>query len=90
MSKQTDATTRQLAEYRKYRVQPCWLCGHDVDYSAPHDDSSAPSVDHVRPRSTHPHLINEPSNLRLAHLGCNKSRGNGRPKLDLGLGGDTF
>lgn len=57
--------------------QDCWLCGDLVDVdlpSGPRGCDDGPSVDHVIPRSLGgPDDID---NLRLAHWGCNRNRGN--------------
>lgn len=52
----------------------CWLCGRSTDPTAPRYAASLPSLDHVVPLSLGgEHTI---ENLRCAHLGCNRSRGN--------------
>lgn len=33
------------------------------------------SVQHVKPRSTHPHLTWDPTNWKPAHLRCNQGQG---------------
>ena len=60
--------------------QQCWLCGNDVDPSAPRGSGWAGSVDHVVPRARGGG--NEPGNLRLAHRSCNSRRGSHLPELD--------
>lgn len=52
----------------------CHLCGGMVDMHASNNQvgSTAPSVDHLKPVSIGGD--DYPSNLRLAHLSCNKSR----------------
>lgn len=67
------------------RRDPCWLCGQAIDYTLPHDDPHAFSVDHIKPWSTHPELREDPANLAAAHASCNKSRGNRTPPPSLGL-----
>lgn len=52
----------------------CGLCGCDVDLSARLPDPMSPSVDHISPVSRGG--SNHPDNLQLAHLLCNKSKGN--------------
>jgi len=56
---------------------PCWLCGQAIDYTITdiHDDGVW-EPDHLYPRSTHPHLAEDPGNLRHSHRGCNRTRGN--------------
>lgn len=58
----------------------CWLCGNDVDPSAPRGSGWAGSVDHVVPRARGGG--SEPGNLRLAHRSCNSRRGSRVPELD--------
>jgi len=66
------------------RGGPCCRCGQAIDYALPYlsattglPDGMSKSVDHYPyPRSTHPHLAEDPANLAPAHLGCNKSAGN--------------
>jgi 5-methylcytosine-specific restriction endonuclease McrA len=52
----------------------CWICLELVDFEAAPRTAPSPSVDHVKPAITHPHLAMERSNLRLAHYGCNSRR----------------
>lgn len=66
------------------RDLPCWLCGQAIDYSAPANDPEALDVDHVKPRSTHPHLALDRNNCRPSHVRCNRSRGNRAPRPSLG------
>jgi len=51
----------------------CHVCGGDVDMTLPFNDRMAPTRDHIVPR----HLGggHDPSNLKLAHRGCNSRRG---------------
>lgn len=51
----------------------CGLCGAPVDMSLRFPDSGSPSVDHVTPLSRGG--ADAPSNVQLAHLGCNSSKG---------------
>jgi 5-methylcytosine-specific restriction endonuclease McrA len=57
----------------------CWLCGQPVDKSLPWPDPMSASVDHIVPLSVGGSLTDR-SNVRLAHLRCNSSRGNGSRK----------
>lgn len=76
---------RRLKEELRSRRLPCWLDGQPIDYDAPPDDPNAFSVDHAKPWSLYPALREDPTNLRAAHLRCNKSRGNRAPRPGLGL-----
>lgn len=52
----------------------CQLCGGAVPSSASFPDPQSPTLDHIIPLSkggTH-----EPSNVQLAHYGCNSAKGN--------------
>nr|DAK24803.1 MAG TPA: HNH endonuclease [Caudoviricetes sp.] len=68
--------------YKRVKLQaqlsdaPCAICGQPIAWDArdPRADD-APSVDHVRPWSTHPELRADPANLRVTHNACNKARG---------------
>jgi 5-methylcytosine-specific restriction endonuclease McrA len=73
--RRTPAFERIKANLRARRA-PCWLCGQPIDYTLPWDDLEAFTVDHIKPRSTHPEMADEPSNCLAAHAKCNKSRGN--------------
>jgi hypothetical protein len=70
-------TARRLAQRDGPR---CWLCGNDVDLSAPAGSPASASVDHVVPRARGGG--SEPGNLRLAHRVCNGRRGSRLPELD--------
>lgn len=74
--KRNSATYQRNRRDLRARREPCWLCGQRIDYRAParHPDSFEP--DHVYPVSTHPHLAEDPGNLRASHMRCNRARGN--------------
>jgi len=76
---------KALAKAQRAKGLDCWLCGLAIDYTLPHDDDMAFTVDHVKPWSTHPELREDPGNLASAHARCNKQRGNKPPPLSLGL-----
>lgn len=63
---------------------PCVICQMPIDYSLRKPHKQAVTVQHIKPRSTHPHLTWEPSNWGPAHADCNSSAGNG-PALGLGV-----
>jgi 5-methylcytosine-specific restriction endonuclease McrA len=60
-------------EVRDTYGEHCWLC---LKWIPPHQFS----IDHVRPKSTHPHLTWELGNMRPCHLRCNKVRGTRSPE----------
>lgn len=70
------AALRKIAENLRLARGNCWLCGQPIDYTLPHDDDNAFTVEHIHPRSTHPHLVDDPGNCVPAHARCNKARGN--------------
>lgn len=65
---------------------PCYLCHQPIDYSLPGTDDLGMSVEHIKPRSTHPHLTWDPANWAPSHLDCNRAKGNRAP---LGLGANS-
>ena len=67
---------RRIAAELKTRRGPCWICGQAIDYTLPHTDEMAFTVEHIMPRSTHPELENDPGNTVASHARCNKRRGN--------------
>ena len=75
---------RTLKENQRAKKLACWICRQPINYQAKAPDPDSFSVDHYHHRSTHPHLAEEPENLRSAHLGCNKSRGDRHSQPDLG------
>lgn len=54
----------------------CWICLAPVDFGAPPRTRWSKSVDHIKPVTSHPHLVLVRSNLRLAHVGCNSRKSN--------------
>ncbi len=45
--------------------RPCGICGKPLDWHA------KPIVDHIQPRTTHPHLAHDIENLQVVHHACN-------------------
>lgn len=66
---------------------PCWLhaygmCklgGVPINYQAKTRARNSPELDHRYPASTHPHLVRDPANFRIAHATCNQARGKREP-----------
>ena len=54
----------------------CQLCGEPVDPNAPRNSSGEATLDHVEPQTFALIPDHRPENLRMAHRGCNSSRGN--------------
>jgi hypothetical protein len=66
--------------YRAVTVWACCRCGGPVDKRLRFTDPRnrwAPSIEHTIPKSVRPDLAMDPRYWKLAHFGCNSSRGNG-------------
>jgi 5-methylcytosine-specific restriction endonuclease McrA len=76
---------KKLTAEVRARRELCCRCWQPIDYSLAYPDPHSFSVDHYpHPRSTHPHLAEEPSNLHAAHLDCNKNAGDRGAKPTIG------
>lgn len=83
---------RRLVAEVYARHANCCRCGQPIDYSLPYlntktgmPDPDAKTVDHYPyPRSTHPHLAEDPANLAAAHRHCNLEAGDRKPTPSLG------
>lgn len=75
---------RQLRKRVQRRDRTCWICGQLIDPRVAWPDAASFSVDHVEPVMLRPELAMDMSNVRGAHLGCNRRRGTGN-----GDGGHT-
>ena len=63
----------------------CWICQQRIDYTAePNSTPDSHNLDHYRPYSTHPELLEDPTNFRHSHQSCNTSRGDRTPTPGLG------
>ena len=67
---------RRLQAWVFTTYRDCWICGLPVDKTLPFGRWSK-SLDHVVAVKLRPDLALERSNARLAHLGCNSSKGDG-------------
>lgn len=56
----------------------CWICRQPIIYGLRRNHPKGPSVDHVRSLDMGGHPTAR-ANLRVAHFGCNSSKGAGRP-----------
>lgn len=83
-SGRTSRNFQRLAANLRARRDPCWLCGQAIDYTLDRSHPDSFTADHEKPLSTHPHLAEEPSNLRAAHRRCNSARGSSSPRPMLG------
>jgi 5-methylcytosine-specific restriction endonuclease McrA len=76
---------RKLKAEVRARRGRCCRCGQPIDYRLEWPDPDSFSVDHYpRPLSTHPHLAEDPGNLKPAHLRCNQAAGDRGPVPSLG------
>lgn len=71
----TSAYRTARAELRE-QGRPCWYCGRPIRYDLKGPHPLSFTADHVvEPGRCDPAMVNDPSNLRPAHYGCNSSRG---------------
>lgn len=70
----------QVARLAERDGWTCWLCGGEVDPTAPTTSPWRATIDHLVPRSRGGGT--EPANLRLAHRRCNNARGSHLPELE--------
>lgn len=65
---------RKARDQVRRRLDPCWLCGRDIDYQLKFPHPWSFTADHVVPVSKGG-LELDPENLRAAHLRCNQRKG---------------
>lgn len=70
------ALERVRATGRRHNL-PCVICDGPIDYALRWPHTMSCSVQHIRPRSSHPELTWTPSNWAPAHLTCNSAAGDG-------------
>lgn len=80
-----NAQLNKIAANLRAARRPCFICQQPIDYSLPWDDPQAFTVEHIKPRSTHPHLVTDPGNCVSSHARCNKGRQNNPYKPGLGV-----
>ncbi|MFI6337824.1 HNH endonuclease [Streptomyces sp. NPDC050535] len=70
---------RTLCRQQRALGLPCWICGHEIDYTltgyAAQRDRWAFTLDHATPLTRGGDLL-DPANARSAHRRCNSQRGN--------------
>lgn len=69
---------RLSAQYKaecKQRRAPCCHCAQRIDYTLDPNNVAAFTVEHIKPVSTHPHLVEDVTNWAASHRSCNASRG---------------
>lgn len=78
---------RLIAAAQRARRDPCCLCGGLIDYELPSTDLWSYTTAHDKPVKTHPHLAEDPRNIKgAAHRYCNSLEGAGdAPPLSLGV-----
>ncbi|MBW3092661.1 hypothetical protein KIH79_06810 [Bifidobacterium sp. 82T10] len=63
----------------------CWICHKRIDYTVPPGTTDlSHELDHYYPVSEYPELQEDPAGFRHSHRKCNRERGDGQPKLDMG------
>lgn len=75
---------RKLREQIKASRPPCYLCGQPINYQAPYPADDSFTVEHIKSWINHPELREDPANLVAAHAKCNKAKGAGEIKHELG------
>lgn len=65
---------RRLVDELRAQHMPCWLCGHNIDYSLDPRHRMSFTLDHLVPISRGGSLL-DPANARAAHRACNSSKG---------------
>ena len=77
---------KQVAQRGYANNTPCCICGQPIDYRLPPTDPNGMTIQHVKPRATHPHLTWDKTNWAPAHAQCNQAAGT---KIQTGLGTRT-
>lgn len=73
--RRVEALERVKADGRRTNA-PCVICRLPINYSLEYPNPMSCSVQHLKSRSSHPHLTWVPSNWAPSHLECNTSLGN--------------
>jgi hypothetical protein len=67
---------KKLAAGQRAKGQACCYCQQPIDYTLPANHRFAFTVAHWLPVATHPHLAEDPTNIRgSAHRACNSEAG---------------
>lgn len=73
--RRANAARAQVRAVGYVKDERCCICRQPIDYRLPSTHPDGMSVQHVKPRSTHPHLTWDPANWKPAHLRCNQGQG---------------
>lgn len=74
-------SVEEYARFRNILIQEaggkpkCFYCKQPIDLRISSTASQGFTIDHLKPRSSHPELSKNPSNMAAAHKGCNSSKG---------------
>ena len=77
------AALEQVRKHGQAGGLPCCICTLPIDYTLRYPHKQACTVQHLKPRSTHPHLTWDPANWGPAHADCNSSQGS---RIAAGIG----
>lgn len=66
---------RRIAAAQKAKRLPCWHCGQPIDYSKPYPHPDSFTADHLKPKTRHPELAEDPGNVVSSHARCNWTKG---------------
>lgn len=76
---------REFFELCRRERRACWLCGQAIDYEAePGTTPDSLTLDHIKPVSRFPELMDDPTNFAAAHFSCNTRRHDADPPAPLG------
>lgn len=65
----------RLRREAQKRNDPCWICGGRIDYLLPPGSPNGWEPDHVISPLDRPDLAEDATNIRSAHVSCNRRRG---------------
>lgn len=77
------AALEQVRRHGEKASLTCCICDLPIDYTLRYPHKQACTVQHLKPRATHPHMTWDPANWAPAHADCNSSQGS---KIATGIG----